>query len=123
MKDKIIGWLSNESGTWLLPVGLGLLGFMGQQSAAQAQNRATDAASQGMQSNQKIIDYMLNKRESLYDPIEKNVLVPRMVARAQSEAPWIPQARRQSQSLAAKMAFPTTDKPRPEPPSGGAPVV
>lgn len=106
--------ISDERGSWLLPVGLGLLGFFGQQQAAQAQNRATDVAAQGAAGNQAIMDYMLNKRKNVYDPIETGILLPALQRRATSTAAWVPQAKHWGESLGAKMAFPTTDKPRPE---------
>lgn len=115
---NILQWLrlhlGDERGTWAIPVGLGLLGFFGQQQAAQAQNRATDVASQGAEANKAIMDYMLNKRRDVYDPIETGILLPALKRRATQKAAWVPQATRQAQSLGAKMAFPTTDKPRPE---------
>lgn len=105
--------ISDETGAWLPGVALGLLGFFGQQSAAQAQNRATDVAASGAEGNKAIMDYMMKKRTQVYDPIEKNVLLPALMKRATSTAGWVPQARRQAESLGSKMSFPTTDKPRP----------
>lgn len=96
---------------WIIPLGLGLLGYSGQQQTARAQTRASDLEAQAAAKQAEIADYMLGKRRDVYDPIERDVFLPAMVKRAQEAPSWAPQARFWSSQLASKMAFPREDKP------------
>lgn len=113
--------------SWLLPLGLGVLGFAGQQQSANAQNQANQIAGQSAESQRRIADRMLQRSTDIFDPIMDQTVLPRLTARATGTPPWAPQAHRQARSLAARMAFPRTDLnegPRRTNPagSGGAPV-
>jgi hypothetical protein len=74
---------------WLLPA-LGALQFFGGQQANQQASRASEAEN-------KIVDYILSKRQKVYDPLEEQTLLPRLRHRA-TTAPffardWLNQAR------------------------------
>ncbi len=81
---------------WLLPA-LGILGWLGNRDTANQQNQAnqlamTQAAKQG-----EIVDYLLNKRKKIYDPIEEETVIPRLKERATSTpfyaGDWLKQSR------------------------------
>lgn len=100
---------------FLLPLGLGVLGFMGQQSAAKAQTAGAEAATIGAQSQKELADYMLGRKRNYYDPLEEKYVTPNLVRRVTEGPAWAPQAGFWAKSLASKMAFPTEDvegKPR-----------
>lgn len=97
---------------WLLPLGLGVLGFMGQQKAAETQTEATKVGKEQVELQRELQKYMLGKRKEVYDPIETKTLLPGLVRRATTPAPWTGQAGSWAKKLGAEMTFPTTDRPR-----------
>lgn len=104
-------WLhENEDGflSWLLPLALGVLGFSGQQSAAGAASKAAEGTQEQIALQKELQDYMLGKRREMYDPIERDVLLPKLTARATSEPAWAPQAGFWARQLGSKMSFPTS---------------
>ena len=106
---QVWSYLDNEDGVFpWLALGLGLLGFAGQQSAAGAQARAAGQTQEQIDLQKELQDYMLGKRKTLYDPIERDVLLPKLTARATSEPAWAPQAGFWARQLGSKMSFPTS---------------
>ena len=100
--------LGNEYGfiQWLLPLALGYLGYRGQQQAAQTQAKATEGITAQAARDAEMQAYMLGKRKELYDPIERDVVLPGLVSRAKTAAPWAPQAGFWARQLGSKMSFP-----------------
>ena len=95
-----------------LALALGGLGFLGQQSASQQQSRANTLAEQEAASQRAIRDYMLKRRQEVYDPIETGTILPALKRRAETPAAWAPQAGFWSKRVGAEMKFPTQDRAR-----------
>ena len=95
-----------------LPLILGGLGLFGQLSASKQQSEANRIASEEAASQRAIRDYMLKRRQEVYDPIETGTILPALKRRAETPAAWAPQAGFWSKRVGAEVKFPTQDRPR-----------
>lgn len=87
---------------WVLALGAAL-NFLGGQQATSQQSEANQIAGRNVALQERVMNYLLGRRQQLYDPIEERTILPGMQARA-TQSPWfagewLGQARRLRQPM------------------------
>jgi hypothetical protein len=90
---------------WVFAAGA-LLNFLGQQQAGNQAAAANALGEKQMEAQNRIVDYLLGRRRTLYDPLEEQEILPRITERIRNTPfyaqDWLRQARqlRRPMSLA-----------------------
>jgi hypothetical protein len=94
---------------WIIPAILGVTSFLGGQQASSQAARANALAEQQVQLQKELLDYLLTKRKRLYDPIEENVVIPRMTKWGTSLPGYANEWLRDARRLRTPMTLPTEE--------------
>ncbi len=91
-----------------MDLGLGILlpllgNILGSISANKQANQANALGQQQVALQKRMVDYLLNKREKVYDPILEGVALPRLQSRATTPPPYYQDAMNQVQQLRKPM--------------------